>query len=637
MKLVTVRRISQVFFLALFVWFCLVTTLGRDWWQLRGWPVNWFMQLDPLLGLATALATGALYAGLAWGLLTVGLTLVLGRFFCGWVCPLGALNQFIGWLAFKRKPLKQKLAASSPGPGRNVKYYLLAFLLAAAGAGLPLRLLDYASQPWPWVLVAVGLACVLGLTLWQLGRKALWPLLAGLIVWSGLCLWLGRDGAVLASLQSGLLDPIPLLQRSVNVALLPLLDSGAFGAGHRLYAQGGLILGVLLAVLGLNFLRPRFYCRYVCPLGALFGVLGRFSFYSLGKKQEPCLDCRLCVSSCQGASDPAGALAKSECLLCLNCREACPEGVLDYRAAPSAAGEAGTDLDRRRLVGSFLGGAMLAPALRLVGLAGIKTPGRVRPPGTQPEELFLAACTKCGQCMRICPTGVIQPAGLQAGLEGLWTPVMDFRRSAGGCLPGCVACGHLCPTAAIRPLNPEERRGLGDFARAGPVKIGTAFINQSRCLPWAMDRPCIVCQENCPVSPKAIMVREVFQPLAQGEFKVAGSKGNTLNLDGPGLKPGALSGGDYYGRVQGAPGEARRLIKDNGQASLTLAVDAGAAKGSGFVIEVRLQRPVIDPAACIGCGACESVCPLRSGPAITVCAENETRSKVRTLLGGIRQ
>ena len=457
------------------------------------------------------------------------------------------------------------------------------------------------------------------------------------MAWVGLCLWLGLGRQALASLQTGLLDPLPLLQRSINLALLPFFDRGFFGAGQRLNAQGWPILALFLAVVGLNFLRPRFYCRYICPLGALFGVLGRFSFLSVGKSQEPCLDCRQCQSLCQGASDPAGALAKSECLLCLNCRQVCPEGVLGYAASPSAAGEKGTDLDRRRLMGSFLGGAVLTPALRLGGLAGVRVPGPVRPPGSQPESLFLAACAKCGQCMRICPTGVIQPAGLQAGLEGLWTPVMDFRRSAGGCLPGCVACGHLCPTGAIRPLGQKERRGLGEFAQAGPVKIGTAFVNQSRCLPWAMDRPCIVCQENCPVSPKAIMVREVFQPLALGEFKVAESRGRVVGLDGPGLKPGALAGGDYHARVWGAPEQSRLGIKENGQASVTLDGDMAAPKGARFVIEVRLQRPVVDPSACIGCGACENVCPLRSGPAIAVSAENETRSRVRTLLGGVRQ
>ncbi len=49
MKIVTVRRISQAFFFVLFVWFCIVTTFGVMWWQLRGWPINLFLQLDPLV------------------------------------------------------------------------------------------------------------------------------------------------------------------------------------------------------------------------------------------------------------------------------------------------------------------------------------------------------------------------------------------------------------------------------------------------------------------------------------------------------------------------------------------------------------------------------------------------------------
>ena len=55
MRIVTVRRITQVFFFLLFIWFCLVTTIGVKWWQLRGWPVNWLLELDPLVGLATLL------------------------------------------------------------------------------------------------------------------------------------------------------------------------------------------------------------------------------------------------------------------------------------------------------------------------------------------------------------------------------------------------------------------------------------------------------------------------------------------------------------------------------------------------------------------------------------------------------
>ena len=106
--------------------------------------------------------------------------------------------------------------------------------------------------------------------------------------------------------------------------------------------------------------------------------------------------------------------------------------------------------------------------------------------------------------MRLCPTNVIQPAGLEYGLENLWTPVMNNRVGTSGCQLDCVACGYICPTATIRPLTLAEKLGKGDFSSKGPLKIGTAFIDRSKCLPWAFGKPCLVCQENCPVSPKAI-------------------------------------------------------------------------------------------------------------------------------------
>ena len=54
-------------------------------------------------------------------------------------------------------------------------------------------------------------------------------------------------------------------------------------------------------------------------------------------------------------------------------------------------------------------------------------PTVIRPPGSVPERAFLERCIKCDQCINICPTNVLQPAGLAVtGLEGLWTPLMDF-------------------------------------------------------------------------------------------------------------------------------------------------------------------------------------------------------------------
>ena len=94
------RRLSQILFLALFLWLLLRTDSGG---------VNLFLQADPLAAAVNALATGALYRGLLWSLAILIPTLFLGRFFCGWICPLGTLNHFFGSLRSESKRGKRLL------------------------------------------------------------------------------------------------------------------------------------------------------------------------------------------------------------------------------------------------------------------------------------------------------------------------------------------------------------------------------------------------------------------------------------------------------------------------------------------------------------------------------------------------
>ncbi|MHC4737171.1 MAG: 4Fe-4S dicluster domain-containing protein, partial [Planctomycetota bacterium] len=154
---------------------------------------------------------------------------------------------------------------------------------------------------------------------------------------------------------------------------------------------------------------------------------------------------------------------------------------------------------------SLAGGVVAVPAVRLSNKLGDNWYHKViRPPGALAEKEFLKRCIKCGQCMRVCPTNVLQPGGIVGGLENLWTPALNNRIGSSGCQLNCVACGQVCPTSAIRPITLAEKLGEEEFADVGPIKLGTAFFDRNRCLPWAMDKPCIVCEENCPLSPKAI-------------------------------------------------------------------------------------------------------------------------------------
>jgi len=160
-----------------------------------------------------------------------------------------------------------------------------------------------------------------------------------------------------------------------------------------------------------------------------------------------------------------------------------------------ASGEPGLDLGRRRLLAAGvvgLSGGLLFKANPLSGDRSYN-PELIRPPGSLAEDEFLERCLRCGECMKVCPTNVIQPSMLEGGLEGLWSPVlkMDF----GYCEYKCNMCMQVCPGEAIRPLNLEEKQS---------VRIGLAHVDKSRCLPYAYQRSCQVCYEQCPLPEKAV-------------------------------------------------------------------------------------------------------------------------------------
>ena len=442
------HRISQLFFLALFlVLFLLTEYRGSD---RLGAAVNGFFRADPLTAVSTLLATKTWSGLLLPGLLMLAASLLLGRFFCGWLCPLGTILDLLT-KRLGRSPRPRTIPAS-------LKYWLLLPLLVASAANLNLAgLFD------PIAILLRGLTFVLHPLLGDTVRSG----------WRGLYGLLGE--------RRDLLDPGYKL---ISGYLLPFRET--------LYPLALLSAAILLLVLLLERWGERTWCRSLCPLGTLLGIVTRYAPL-LRVPDAPCSACRKCADVCPAGFDRE-TMAKEECLACLACVYACPTARVQFSFG---IGRPEPPLMARRV---FLGGI-------LAGLGGarllrFRDPAResrlLRPPGVVNENEFLQKCVRCGECLKVCLKSALYPAFTQAGIEGLYTPVLIPR--LGYCEYNCTLCGQVCPTGAIPDLPVAEKQRQ---------VIGKAVLDKNHCLPFAKRTDCIVCEEHCPIPQKAIRSEQV--------------------------------------------------------------------------------------------------------------------------------
>ncbi|MGA2270927.1 MAG: 4Fe-4S binding protein [Bryobacteraceae bacterium] len=481
--LVWLRRAVQAAFLLLFLYLFLETAYHPI--NRVGGGVKLFFQLDPLVMLTDWLASHALAAGMLLSLATLAVTFLFGRWFCGWICPFGTLHHWFSSL--RGGPVKARLDTGGYSHWQKLKYYVLVVFLA--GALLGVNVVGWLD---PLSFFFRGMA------------TAVYPALDSAIV--SLFTWIYDANPGLGPVR-------------ITAASEPIYE---FLRRHFLAVQpphyfGNVLIGLLFGLaIALNFYRARFWCRYICPLGALLGIAGKNPLVRLNKSPEACDNCRLCLADCQGGANLPDTLEwkPAECFYCFNCQSDCPSQAVTLSWGTSflkPPKDSRLDLGRRQLLASGVAGVGGAFLFRTHPLAGKRSynPELVRPPGALGEEEFLSKCIRCGECMKVCPTNGIHPAALEAGLEGVWSPVM--KMTMGYCEYECTLCTEVCPTGAIRPLTVAEKQ---------KIKIGLAYIDRNRCLPYASARTCIVCEEHCPTPKKAIWFEEAQVTTDQGE-KVA--------------------------------------------------------------------------------------------------------------------
>ncbi|MDO5016647.1 MAG: 4Fe-4S binding protein [Eubacteriales bacterium] len=198
-------------------------------------------------------------------LMTFGL--IFGRLICGFLCPFGFLQDLLAKLPVKKYRLEQKKPRLDRVL-RNVKYLILIFFVLV----LPLLGRFYPSLMSPWF-----------------------------------CKYICPSGTIFAGW--------PML--TLNETLRPLM--GFIFSWKTTLA---------IAIVALAIFIPRFFCRYMCPLGALYGLFNKVSLYQLKFQEEACIHCGACKRACPMGVDMPNQYKSPECVRCGRCVASCPTSCL---------------------------------------------------------------------------------------------------------------------------------------------------------------------------------------------------------------------------------------------------------------------------------------------------------------------
>jgi len=412
-------------------------------------PILYFQFVPSLLKFAiagVATATGFI--------VVIVLTVLTGRTYCSFLCPLGIMQDIISRIGggFKRRFRKY---------GYKKPYTILRYFILALTVGIMLL-------GGVYVLSILDPYSTFGRFMTYFGKPVV--------------LFLNNQIAALL----GKFDIYAVYK--VDIKLFEI----------AVYAVPAAFL-MLIGFLAFRF--GRLYCNTVCPVGSFLGLMSKVSIFRIRFDNAQCTRCGRCAMSCK--SSCIDFLNKhvdiTRCVNCFNCIDSCSENAISYGLVRLKKGTMPeeTDKSRRQFVaGSLLFLAGTSQVMRAQDQAPKPTKDStvkedrlypVSPPGSIGLEAFTSRCTACSLCISACPTNVLQPSVSEYGIAGIMQPRLNFH--SGFCNYECNLCTDICPTGAIMPLMVEAKK---------LTRIGKAVFIKDNCIVKTEKTACGACSEHCP-------------------------------------------------------------------------------------------------------------------------------------------
>ncbi len=423
------------------------------------------------------------------------MTLVFGRIYCSIICPLGILQDIIGWVGKKVKKNRYTFSKALSW----LRYTMLGVMVVALVAGI------------------------------------------------GSIVQLLAPYSAFGRIATTLLQPLYKMGNNVLAAISEHYDNYAFYHTETGVPNITIVLAVacvtLVVLAVLAYRNGRTYCNTICPVGTVLSFLSRFSWMKIQFDADKCKNCSLCTKNCKAAciDFKSHQVDYSRCVVCGDCIESCKFGALGYSSSTRDTSNTSVDPSKRSflLASAMMTTAALAQEAKMTdgGLADIEdkvAPERqtpLTPPGSLSARNMAQHCTGCQLCISECPNQVLRPG---TNWMSIMQPTMSYE--LGYCRPECTRCSEVCPAGAIKPIQKEEKSS---------IQIGHAVWVKKNCIPLTDGVSCGNCARHCPV-----------------------------------------------GAIEMVPSDP-----DD---------------------EESLKIPVVNESRCIGCGACENLCPARPFSAIYV-------------------